>query len=382
MRHTTHLMLIAAAVLCAAAQAVHEGGKSKKPVVSFSVLRVPSCPSWINSFADVGGSGHAPFSGRQTKPHKPWIGVHVTVSNAIAMEKLRTSIPALGKMGINALVLEVDYGFAFASNPEMVGPGAVTKEQAKSIGDLCRSSGIRPIPMLNCLGHQSWGTHTAALLSKHPELDETPRKYPNNEGIYCRSWCPLNPQVNRTVFPLIDELIDAFAADAFHVGMDEVFIIGSDDCPRCKGKDPAKLFARQVNHLHRHLVDEKKVQMFMWGDRLLDAGAMGYSKWEASANGTWAAADMIPRDIVICDWHYLKQAEYKSVPLLLEKGFPVWPAGWHDVQAAEMLMDYSIAQKNPRMVGYLSTTWGRAKLDQLDRFPPTIVAVKKFGRAG
>src|SRR5260370_1264356 len=83
--------------------------------------------------------------------------------------------------------------------------------------------------------------------------------------IYCRSWCPLHPKVNEIVFPLLDEIIDAFQADAFHVGMDEVFLIGSDDCPRCKGKDPAELFAKAVNDLHDHLVRGKKLTMLMWG---------------------------------------------------------------------------------------------------------------------
>jgi len=281
-------------------------------------------------------------------------------------------------MGVNALVVEVDYNFAFASHPELSSPGALTKEEARTLGDLCRANGIRPVPCLNCLGHQSWAKHTLALLDKHPDFDETPGKYPQNQGIYCRSWCPLNPDVNRTVFPLIDELIDAFGADAFHVGMDEVFIMADDDCPRCKGKSPAELFAKQVNDLHHHLVDERKVEMFMWGDRLLNAKALGYSKWETSTNGTWPAADLVPKDIAICDWHYEKQQEYKSVPYLLGKGFRVWPAGWHDIAAAEMLMDYSLAQKSPRMIGYLSTTWGRAKLDELESFPPTKLAVTRF----
>lgn len=316
----------------------------------------------------------------------PLIGVHVTVGNSQALHRLSQSIPALGKMGVNALVIEVGYNFAFASHPELAGParpgspksGLITKQDARALGDLCRANGIRPIPCLDCLGHQSWGSHTLPLLAEHPDLDETPGKFPQNKGIYCRSWCPLNPDVNRTVFPLIDELIDAFGADAFHVGMDEVFIIASDDCPRCKGKDPARLFARQVNDLHHHLVDQKKVEMFMWGDRLLDAKALGYSKWEASANRTWPAADLIPKDIVICDWHYEKQAHYKSLPYLLKKGFRVWPAGWHDIDAARMLMDDSIAQHNPRIIGYLSTTWGRAKLDDLASFPPTRLAISKF----
>jgi glycosyl hydrolase family 20 len=310
---------------------------------------------------------------------KPWLGVHVTVGGGDSVAKLRESIPALAKLGVNALILEINYGFEFQSHPEIRAGNAMTFEQAKGLAQLCRANGIRPIPCLNCLGHQSWSTHTGALLASHPELDETPGKYPDNKGIYCRSWCPLNPQTNAIVFPLIDELIAAFDADAFHVGMDEVFIVGSDDCPLCRGKDHAALFAKQVNDLHEHLVKQRKVEMLMWGDRLLDSKAMGYGEWEAAKNGTAGAVDLIPKDIVLCDWHYEKQSEYKSVPFLLDKGFRVWPAGWHKIDAVEQLMDFSLAQNNPRMVGYLSTTWGKAKLDQLADFPPTQLAGKKLG---
>ena len=37
----------------------------------------------------------------------------------------------------------------------------------------------------------------------------------------------MNPKTNEIVFALIDELIDAFQAKAFHVGMDEVFLFAS-----------------------------------------------------------------------------------------------------------------------------------------------------------
>jgi hypothetical protein len=312
-------------------------------------------------------------------PHPtPWVGVHVGISNSRDIEKLSGQIPALAKLGVNALVLEVDYAFEFKSHPELNHPGNITRAQARALADLCRQNGIRPIPQMNCLGHQSWSRHTGALLTAHPELDETPGKYPDNKGIYCRSWCPLNPETNKIVFDLIDELIDAFAADAFHVGMDEVFIIGSDDCPRCKGHDPAELFAAQVNALHDHLVRDRGVEMFIWADRLLDAKALGYSKWEASTNGTAAAINLIPHDIVLCDWHYERQPEYKSLDVLLDKGFRVWPCGWHNLDAARALIDASIAKHNPHMLGYLSTTWGKVSLDHLADFPPTKLACEKF----
>jgi len=312
----------------------------------------------------------------------PWVGVHVGVGDENALKKLRAQVPALAELGVNALVIEVNYGFDYQSHPELVHPGVITRDGAREFAEVCRTKGVRVIPSINCLGHQSWAEHTGPLLDEHPEFDETPGKYPNNKGIYCRSWCPLHPDVNGVVFALMDELIDAFGADAFHVGMDEVFIIADEDCPRCKGKAPAELFAKAVNDLHGHLVGERKVEMFMWGDRLLDAKALGYSKWEASENGTAGAVDKIPKDIVVCDWHYEKKpVDYPSIAFLLGKGLRVWPAGWHDIEAAEALMDVAIGQKNPRMVGYLSTTWGRVPLDRLDSFPPTRLAAEKFRSA-
>lgn len=41
--------------------------------------------------------------------------------------------------------------------------------------------------------------------------------------------------------------------------------------------------------------------MFMSGDRLLDSASLHYSEWEASKNGTSAAVDLVPKDIVLCE---------------------------------------------------------------------------------
>ena len=118
-------------------------------------------------------------------------------------------------------------------------------------------------------------------MTKYPELDITPDAFPGNKGIYCREWDPMNPRVYEIVNALLGELIDAFEPDYFHVGMDEVFLIASDQCTRCKGKDPADLFARCVNDLHGHVVGKRKQTMLIWGDRLIDAKVMKYGKFAA-----------------------------------------------------------------------------------------------------
>jgi hypothetical protein len=264
---------------------------------------------------------------------------------------------ALAPMGINVMIFEINYNFQFKSHPEVAGAQPWSTAQVRELVDACRAKNIRLIPQINCLGHQSWAKNTGPLLTKHPELDETPLVPKDNTGIYCRSWCPLHPDINRIVFDLVDELVDAFQADAFHVGMDEVFLIGSDQCPRCKGKDPAELFSISVNSLHGHIAGVRKLTMLMWGDRLLDATTTGYGRWEAANNGTAPAIDRIPKDIIMCDWHYEKRDDYPSIPYFQQKGFNVWPSGWRKLEGTQALIAAEQKYAGERMLGHLFTVW-------------------------
>ena len=305
-------------------------------------------------------------------------GVHLMLGSDLQAGALQEQLPKLAASGVNALVLETDYNFEFKSHPELSSPDCVTQARAHKLAADARRLGIRLIPEINCLGHQSWSKTTLSLLKKHPEFDETPGQFPNNTNIYCRSWCPQNPDVNKVVFALVDELVDGFETDAFHAGMDEVFIIASEHCPRCKGGDPAKLFAKAVNDFHQHIVKERKWEMFLWADRLLDAKTMGYGEWESARNGTAGAVDLIPKDIVLCDWHYELRTNYPSVPFLVEKGFHVWPASWKSLPAARAFSEFARQQKSGLVVGYLCTTWGAVQIPALAEWPPLVEAMKEW----
>jgi hypothetical protein len=307
-------------------------------------------------------------SWRQANP--VWRGIHIGLHTDKQVDALVDKLPKLASLGVNVLVVEVNYSYEFQSHPELRSGQFISRAEARRLADAARVQGIRLIPQLNCLGHQSWSKNIGQLLAVYPELDETPGQFPENQGIYCRSWCPQHPRVNGIIFALIDELAEGFQADAFHVGMDEVFLIASQHCPRCRGRDTAELFAKAVQDLHGHITGKRKLEMLMWGDRLLDAKALGYSKWEASANGTAAAADLVSKEIIVCDWHYGKQTNYPSVPALLNKGFKVWPSGWQPLEATQAFSAFARNQNNPRMMGYLCTTWSKAKIEDLDQWPP------------
>ncbi len=332
------------------------------------------------SLVKLGGLSVEESARPKANTRTAWRGVHVGISSQKNVEQLTAVVGPLARLGINVIVGEINYGYQYQSHPELRAGNASGPEQIKKLLLECRMFNVRLIPQFQCLGHQSWKANTAPLLTKYPQFDETPGKFAANEGIYCRSWCPLHPEVNKVIFALMDELIDVFEADALHVGMDEVFLIGEDDCPRCKGKDKAELLAKAVNDYYEHLVRGRKVEMLMWGDRLIDASKYSYGKWEASDNSTARAIDLISKDIIICDWHYESRPAYESVPMFLEKGFRVWPASWRKPNAARAFVDYSKRFDSPRMLGHLNTTWGAVPFNQLPAFEPLKYATSAFSQ--
>lgn len=305
----------------------------------------------------------AATSGFSAAGDLPVRGIHFMAPRpAEVPAAVRLFSETLPRHGINVVVLEVNYNYRYSKRPEVAEPNGLSRDDAAQLAAACRKAGIRLIPMINLLGHQSWAKNTHALLRAHPEFDETPGLYPGNEGIYCRSYCPRHPKVHDVVFDLIDELVEAFQADAFHAGMDEVFLIGEDACPRCRGRSKADLFAGEVRAVHAHLA-KSGLQMWMWGDRLIDGETTGIGRWEASTDFTHQAIRQIPRDIVISDWHYEKP--HPTAAWFAIEGFPVVSCPWRKPEVALGQLELMRAvragaskQVAARMLGMMQTTWG------------------------
>jgi len=271
----------------------------------------------------------------------------------------------------NLLILRVDWNYAYESHPELRDPNPLTKADIKKIVATCKKHGIELAPQINLLGHQSWAETTHNLLKVYPEFDETPHvdtknytSWPNPDGLYCKSYCPLHPDVHKVVFALVDEMMDVFEADYFHAGMDEVFYIGDDKCPRCSGRDKAELFAGELTKIQNHL-SQKNRRLMIWGDRLIDGKTTGLGTWEASMNNTYRAIDMIPKDVFICDWHY-ERADLTSVYFAM-KGFDVATCPWRKPELAEQQLEDMIRfrkQSHPVMAehfkGIIATVWSGA----------------------
>jgi len=269
---------------------------------------------------------------------------------------------------VNTLILLVDYNYQFKSHPELVDSFPLTEQDAKKIVKVCQKNNIRIIPQINFLGHQSWARRLNKLLQMYPQFDETPwvknpdkYEWPNADNLYCRSYCPLHPDLHKITFEVMDELCDVFQTNAFHAGMDEVFYLGEAKCPRCGGRDKSELFAGEVRAIHDHLAAKGR-ELWIWGDRLIDGKTTGLGIWEASYNNTYRAVDMIPKDVVICDWHY-ERADKTAVYFAM-KGLRVVTCPWRNPAVAINQVNDMVGfrqtathEMKDKFYGVTETTW-------------------------
>ncbi|MFW5657595.1 MAG: family 20 glycosylhydrolase [Bacteroidota bacterium] len=284
----------------------------------------------------------------------------------------------LATRGVNTLILRVDYNYNFTSRPEFANEDGLSKQDVKQLVSVCRGHEIDIVPQINLLGHQSWHSNLGKLLTLYPEFDETPHVelpedyvWPNDDGLYCKSYCPLHPEVHDVVFELVDEICDVFEAKAFHAGMDEVFYIGDDKCPRCSGRDKAELFAGEVTKIRNFLALEDR-ELWIWGDRLIDGKTTGIGMWEASMNNTHRAIDMIPKDVFICDWHY-ERPDHTPVYFAM-KGFRVAACSWRNPEVASQQVENMVQYRQQstdgmqaNFQGMIQTIWSGAD-NFLDEF--------------
>ena len=78
----------------------------------------------------------------------------------------------LPREGVNHLIFQIDYAYEYKTHPELVAKNAYTRAQIKSLVAACREAHIKLIPLVNCLGHQSWAKTNNPLLTVYPQFPE------------------------------------------------------------------------------------------------------------------------------------------------------------------------------------------------------------------
>ena len=274
----------------------------------------------------------------------------------------------LAPRGFNMIILQVRYRYQFKRHPEVWGYDPLSLEDVKKLLNACKKHGIKLVPKMNLIGHQSGFPNepTDGILHGHNDTaadipDGLLRAYPSfdeqageREIHYARSICLSSRAARTVVYELIDELMEAFEADMIHIGCDEAFNVGM--CPVCSKKSNAQLISDWINGINDH-VKNRGGKILMWGDRLLPTDKTDYDRWEASDNGTDGAINTLSRDIIICDWHYNKYSRYESVDIFGKAGFKIMISPWREKENLEAFLEYAKNHDNGHINGILMTTW-------------------------
>ncbi len=204
----------------------------------------------------------------------------------------------LARYKMNLYMPYLEDMFALKSHPDFgAGRGALTAAEVQSLAAFCAGLHVRLVPAFQTLGH-----YDNYLLD--------PDNFPLAEfpGAQCLS--PAVPEIYPFLGQALSELCAAFPDSFVNVGCDETWDIG-------RGKSRA--WVRRENLAAVHAAHYRKVHdqvrslgrsMLMYGDIILN-------------NPKILEAGVLPRDIVIVDWHYESAADYPSVAKFRAAGFKV-----------------------------------------------------------
>lgn len=248
--------------------------------------------------------------------------------------------------GYNAIQFLLTDGVKMDTAPWVPNPKAWSKAQLLEWVAYIRARGLEPIPEIKLLTHQE-----KFLAEKRPELLFNAVTYdPRKEDVY------------KVVFPFLDEIVESIRPRIIHIGHDEVVGWNKPHARKMFKPGevplPAELFLQDVLRVHGHL-RRKDIEVWMWGDTLmapeefpdmlarhLHGGLPGYGK---------VLRDRLPRDIVICDWHYFdEQKEFPSLARLQSEGFRVIAATW---KQEETIRNFARYARDKGAYGLMATTW-------------------------
>ena len=136
-----------------------------------------------------------------------------------------------------------------------VGLGSyLEKEEMRDLVRYARRLGLEVMPEIQSLAHAYY------IAYAHRETAEIP------EAPFPDAYCPSNPESYRILFDVMEEYLEVIEPARVHIGHDEWRAAGV--CPRCRGKDTGKLFARDVIRIYRWL-EARGIETWMWGDHFV-----------------------------------------------------------------------------------------------------------------
>jgi hypothetical protein len=226
--------------------------------------------------------------------------------------------------------------------------GILEKEEVADLVSYMRKFNLEVIPELPSLPHSYY------LLAGHKELAE------NKKEVFPDTYCPLQPEIYKIYFDVLDEYIDVIHPKMIHVGHDE-WRMEKDECELCKGKDYGELFANDLTKIHDYLAT-KGIATAMWGDHLLESvrskdprvtkSSTGYVYKVPGGLRPELVDKLIPKDILVFNWFWDERYERSNDTKLSNWGFK---QVYGNMRAD--IIDWAERTKVPGFLGGAPSSW-------------------------
>lgn len=274
----------------------------------------------------------------------PVRALHVAISTLEAGDLIKLG-DAAAAAGFNTMMLDLGNKVSFSKFPGGLLKKTWTPAEFMQIVEHLRSKNIEVIPVIKMLTKQDYFTVL------HPDIMFNKQTYN-----------PDNPNVYQLFFPYLEEVISILKPRAIHIGHDELatWNIQSQKWEHVGGEGtlPANLFLKDVQAVNSFL-QARGVETWMWGDMLISPEEFP-SMMPEYFNGLGAGynkhlRNQIPKNIVICDWHYFdNQTNFPSLSVFRAEGFQVIGVSWRKEVTTKNFSRYA-AQNGAR--GMITTTW-------------------------
>lgn len=301
--------------------------------------------------------GKAAFAGAEITdwPSLHFRGAHIFTGHAALPFHKKLIERIFSRYKLNALVLECEYT-RWKSHPEIyVGYSMPVDDLRKDVA-FARDHFLEPIPLVNSLGHSEWIFQNRQHLDLAEDV-HSPHAYDAS-----------NPNSYKFIFDICSEALEIFHPRLFHIGHDEVKIVGDD----VFGKYPARpenikkgitrLFADDTNRLADWL-RKRGARTMLWGDMLLNSEEgdphVGVPHMTAANAATLEEARqrraLMPKDALLADWRYEAGSEQRNgLAIFKAAGFDALGCAWYEPENIRGWAQQAI-QKNA--LGLLQTTW-------------------------
>lgn len=281
--------------------------------------------------------------------------MHFVLAGTVPLERARGFVDEAQAAGFTAVQVLLIDGVQFDHAPWKPVKSAWTKAEFISWVAYARAHGLEVIPEVKLLTHQE-----KFFQRQYPGLMFNTVSYdPRKDATYA------------VVFPFLDELSEAVHPPAIHIGHDEAFgwTVGQVSKWLKLGEVmiPADLFLRDVVRVHDYL-SRKGIETWMWTDMVLSPaefpGAQTKHLHGIAAGYGKALRHQLPRDIVMCDWHYGdEQGSFPSMDIMQGEGFRVIGTTWKRESTTRKFSRYALSR---RAYGLMATTGSAVQQNDTD----------------